>query len=89
MVKKGVLWLALIKKRRYRTKGVPEEEIIWHMQNKEGGDVDTVQGLIRGKSYHIMNRKDPNYVMLMMTTYETLDNLEGLNTQRRYKGAGG
>ena len=43
IVKKGVLGQALIKKRRYWPKGVPEEEIIWHMKNKEVGDVDTVQ----------------------------------------------
>ena len=27
--------------------------------------------------------------MLIMTTYGTLEHLEGLDTQRRYKGAGG
>ena len=36
-----------------------------------------------------MDIKDPNYTMLMMPTYGTLDNLEGLGTHRRYKGAGG
>ena len=88
MVDKGVLGLDLIKKRRYWHKGVPSEEIIWHMQNKEVGYVDAVQGSIRGKSYHIMAIKEPDYVVLMMTTYGTLDNLEGLDTQRRYKRAG-
>ena len=33
--------------------------------------------------------KDPDYMMLMMTTYWTLENLEGLDTQHIYKGAGG
>ena len=55
MVKKGVLGLALIKKRRYWPKGVPSEEILWNIQNKEVGDVDAVQGSIRGKIYHIMD----------------------------------
>ena len=32
--------------------------------------------------------KDPVYAMLMMKTYGKLENLEGLDTQRRYKGAG-
>ena len=31
MVEKGVLGSALINKRRYWPKGVPEEEILWHM----------------------------------------------------------
>ena len=59
------------------------------MQTKEVGDMDAVQGSIIGKSYHIMTIKEPNYVMLMMTTYGTLENLEGSDTHRRYKGAGG
>ena len=54
----------LIKKRSYCPKGVPEEEIIWNIQNKEVGRVYAVQGSIRGKSYHIMAIKDPYYVML-------------------------
>ena len=34
IVRKGVFVLALIKKWRYWPKGVPEEEIIWHTQQK-------------------------------------------------------
>ena len=56
---------------------MPSEEIIRHMKNKEVEDVVTFQCSIRGKIYHNMAIKDPNYVMLMMTTYGTLDNLEG------------
>ena len=54
---------ALIKTRRYWPKEVPAEEILQHMQNKEVGGVDAVQGSIRGKSYHLMDIKDPDYVM--------------------------
>ena len=43
MVEKGVLSSELIKKRCYFLKGVPAEEILWHMQNKEVGDLDAVQ----------------------------------------------
>ena len=59
------------------------------MQNKGVGDVDAVQGSIIGESYHIMSIKEPDYVMLMMMTYGTLENLGGSDTQWRYKGAGG
>ena len=76
-------------KRRYWPKGVPEEEIIWHIQNKEVGDVDVVQGSIRGKSYNIIAIKGPEYVMLMMKKYGKLDHLEGSYTHHRYKRAGG
>ena len=51
--------------------------------------MDTFKGSIRGKSYQIMDIKDPKYVMLTMTTYGTLEHLKGLDTQWRYKGAGG
>ena len=89
MVQKGVLELALIKKRHFWPKGVPAEEILWNIQNKEVGDVEAVQGSIRGKIYHIMAISEPDYVVLMMTTYGTLEHLKGSDTQQRYKGAGG
>ena len=44
IVEKGVLGSAIIKKRYYWPKGVPEEEIILHMQNKEVEYVYAVQG---------------------------------------------
>ena len=44
--------------------------------------------IICGKSYHIMDLKDPDYAMLMMTTYGTLENLERLGMQWRHKGSG-
>ena len=75
MVEKGVLGLALIKKWCYWPKGVPSEEILQHMQNKEVGDVEAVQGSIRGKSYNIMTIKEPDYVVLMMITYGMLNHL--------------
>ena len=77
MVEKGVLGSALIKKRRYWPKGVLSEEILRHMQNKDVGYFYEVKGSIRGKSYNIIAIKEPDYVMLMMTTYGTLEHLEG------------
>ena len=44
MVEKGVMGSSLIKERCYWHKGVPVEEIICHMQNKEAGYVDEFQG---------------------------------------------
>ena len=88
MVEKGVFVLALIKKRRYWPKGVPAEDILRHMENNQVGYVEAVQGSIIGKIYHIMAIKKPDYIMLMMTTYGMLGNLDGLYIQRRYKGLG-
>ena len=54
MVDKGVLGSELINKRRYRPKGIPVEDILSHIQNKEVGYVDVVQVSIIGKRYHII-----------------------------------
>ena len=48
MVQKGVFGSALINNQCYWPNGVPSEKILRHMQNKEVGYVDTVQGSIRG-----------------------------------------
>ena len=60
MVEKGFFGLSLIKEQHYWHKGVTAEEILRHMQNKEVGDGDAVQGSIIGKIYHIMDIKDPD-----------------------------
>ena len=83
MVEKGVFGSVLIQKRRYCTKGVPEVYIIWNIQQMEVGDLYTFPYTIHGKRYYIMTLKEPNHIMLMMTTYRTLENLEGSDTQYR------
>ena len=50
--------------------------------------VGAVQDSIRLKIYRIMDIKYPDYVMLMMTTYGTLEHLVGPDTPWGYKGAG-
>ena len=35
-----------------------------------------------------MDLKEPDYVILMMTTYRTLENFEGSDMKRRFKGSG-
>ena len=39
--------------------------------------MDAFPYIICDKIYHIMATKDPDYVVFMMTTYGTLENLEG------------
>ena len=48
--------------------------------------MEAVKGSIIANRHHIMDIKEPYYVVVMMTTYGTLEHLEGLDTQRRYKG---
>ena len=69
--------------------GVMADDIIWHIHQKEFGDMDTVPYIIHGKSYHIVSLKEPDYVMLMISTYGTLENLEGSDMQQIYNGLGG
>ena len=76
---------ALIKKIQYRPKGVPEEKMIWHMQQKKVCDVNSFPNIIFGKRYHTIYLKDPEYSMPVITTYVTLDNLERSETQHKYK----
>ena len=66
-----------------------EEDMFQHMHRKEFDNVDELPNTNYGNSYHIISLKDTDFIMLMMTTYGTLDNLEGLETQRRYKGSVG
>ena len=68
MAEKGVLGLALIKKRCYQLKGVPTQETIWNMQKKDVEEVDAVTYSIHRKRCHIMTLKEPDYIILMMTT---------------------
>ena len=62
--------------------------MIWHMEIKDVGDVDSLSNSIHGKIYQIMDFKKTDYVMIMMTSYGTLENLGGLVTQKRYKLSG-
>ena len=70
----------MIKKQHYWPKGVPEEEMIFHMQIKEIDNVDEISNIICEERYHIMSLKYSDYAMLVMTTYGILDNLGGLDT---------
>ena len=75
MVEKGIFGLTLIRKQRYWPMGVSEEEIIWNIQLKKLGDVDSLPNRIFGKIYHILDLKDTDYIMLSMPTYNTLEML--------------
>ena len=73
IVENSVSGLTLINKWRYWPKGLPAEDIILHMQLKEVGDMDAVNYVIHWKSYQITYIRDPDYIIIMMTTYGTLE----------------
>ena len=70
--KKGVVAAALIKKQCYWPKYVPGDSIITHFQDKEIGASDALQGELDNVKFHIVGMKEPDYVMMIMTTYRTL-----------------
>ena len=70
--KKGVFAAALIKKWQYWPKHVPGDEIIQHFAEKEVGDVDALKGEMDGVPFYIYAMKEPNYTMMLMSTYGTL-----------------
>ena len=61
------------------------EEMIWNTQKKYVGDMNALPNIIHGKSYHMISLKESDYIMIMMTTYGMLENLEGSYMQWRYK----
>ncbi len=80
--KRGVFAAALIKKRRYWPKYVKGDEIKQHFNDKEVGDVDAIEGSLDEQTFHFYGMKEPDYIMLMMTTYGTCERF-GKFTKRR------
>jgi hypothetical protein len=70
--KRGIYSSALIKKRRFWPTGVPGEAMDTHMESKDIGDVDAVQGSLDGVTYNLWAMKEPDYTMKMMATSGSL-----------------
>ena len=70
--KKGLFAVALIKKHRYWPKYIPGDNIISHLAQKGIGELDALQGMLDDVKFHVVAMKEPDYVMMFMTTYGTL-----------------
>ena len=70
--KKGVLVASLIKKWHYRLKYFNGEVIIQYFQDKEVGATDTLPGVLDGVPVDVHCMKEPDYVMMRMSSYGTL-----------------
>ena len=82
---KGVYVVAMIKKRRYWPKGVPGDLIDTHFEDKEVGGVGMVEARTQdNKLFIIFCMKDPDYLMNIMVSWMTLDELEGAKTRRYF-----
>ena len=60
------------KKRRYWPKYIDGEAIIQHFQDKEVGATDALPGVLDDVPIHVHCMKEPDYIMMLMSSYGTL-----------------
>lgn len=70
--KKGVFASALIKKRRFWPKGIDGNRIINHFDNLAVGTTDRLPGNYENVKFDVFAMKEPDYVMMIMSTYGAL-----------------
>ena len=71
--KKGVFGAALVKKCQYWPKYIDGETIKRHFATKEVGSVDAMKGKVDGVNVEIHWLKVPDYTMMLMSSYGTLE----------------
>ena len=81
----GVYAAALIKKRKYCPKGVLVDSIDQYFTDKGVTCVDMLEFIPEegpeGKAFNIFFFKEPEYVMKIVATWMTLEELEGADTR--------
>ena len=70
--KKGVFASAMIKKRRYWPKHVKGDDIKERMKDKEVGTCERLPGILNGIYCDLYALKEPDYILMMMSTYGSL-----------------
>ena len=75
---------SLIKKNKYRPKGVPGAAIDAYFEEKDVNHYEMLEASIDGLPLQVMCTKEPNYEMKMMCKWMTLDYFEGGQTRRDY-----
>ena len=82
----GVCTAALIKKQKYWPKGVQGDAIDKYFADKDVTHVDILEAITeegtQGKAFKIFCFKKPEYVMKIMATWMTLEELDGSDTRR-------
>ena len=77
MLEFGVYAAALIKKRKYWTKGVPGDTIYQYFAHKDITYVDILEAITEegpeGKAFNIFFFTKPEYVMKIMAAWMTLE----------------
>ena len=86
--KKKVFSYALIKKRKYWPKHIDGDGIKAHFKDLEVGTVDAMKGSLDGVNVQVHCLKEPEYVMMLMSSYGTLERV-GENKKRVWTNEGG
>jgi hypothetical protein len=73
VARKGVYAAALIKKRRYWPKHINGDGIKRHFADLPIGSVDALGGKLDGVEFNVFCMKEPDYTMMLMSTYGTND----------------
>ena len=63
---------ALIKKHHYWPKYIPADNVVSHFAEKGISESDALQGMLDNVKFHVVAMKEPDYVMMLMTTYGIL-----------------
>ena len=86
----GLYATALIKKQKCWPKGVPGYDIDEYLSDKDVTHLDMLEARTEegpeGKAFKIFCFKEPEYVMKIVATWMTLEELDGADTRREYKG---
>ena len=81
----GVYSAALIKKRKYWPKGVPGDAIDKYFADKDVTHVYMLEAITEegpeGKAFKIFCFREPKYVMMIMATWMTLEELDRADTR--------
>ena len=64
--------MSLIKKQHYWLKYINGKVIIQQFQDKEVGATDALPGVLYDVPVHVHCMKEPDYVMMLMSSYGTL-----------------
>ena len=84
----GCLCLRFDQKCKYWPNHIKGEEIKAHIDGKDVGDCDSWKGMMEEVSFHVYAMKDPDNMMLLMSTYGT--NLRmGKETSREWVDSSG
>lgn len=87
--KKGVYASALIKKRRFWPKGIDGDDIARHFVHKPVGATDRLPGICDNVKFDVFAMKEPDYVMMLMSTYGALTELHDQEFSYRGSAAAG